>query len=147
LSIPNDPSDDQPKPLARRTKPSKEHDAVAKQIVDSAFAVHVALGPGLLESLYEECLAVELASRSLQAARQVPIPIVYRSVRVDAGYRIDMTVNDLVVVEIKVVEKLIPLHEAQLLTYLKLSRYQLGLLINFNVPRIRDGIRRVILSA
>jgi GxxExxY protein len=137
---------DTPDNLDVRVEPSREHDRIAKEIVDSAYAVHVALGPGLLESLYEECLAVELEARSFKVRRQVAIPVVYRTVRVDAGYRMDMLVNDLVVVEVKAVEKLIPLHEAQLLTYLKLSRYQLGLLVNFNVPRVRDGIRRVVLS-
>ncbi len=126
------------------TEPSREHDFTAGQIVDSAFAVHSTLGPGLLESVYEQCLEHELRSRSLVVARQVALPVVYREMRIDAGFRIDMIVSDLVVVEIKAVEKLLPVHEAQLLTYLKLSQKRLGLLINFNTVRIRDGIRRLI---
>lgn len=120
-------------------------DDIARQVVDSAFAVHSTLGPGLLESVYEECLAVELADRKIPVARQVLVPVRYRQRTLDAGFRMDMVVGTKVVVELKAVEKLIPLHEAQLLTYLKLGGMRLGLLINFNVPRIKDGIRRLIL--
>jgi GxxExxY protein len=126
------------------TEPSCEHDLTAGQIVDSAFAVHSTLGPGLLESVYEQCLEHELRSRNLLVARQVALPVVYRKMHIDAGFRIDMLVNDLVVVEIKATEKLLPVHEAQLLTYFKLSQKRLGFLINFNTVRIRDGIRRLI---
>ena len=125
-------------------EPSREHDVAARQIVDSAFAVHTALGPGLLESVYERCLEYELKSRALDVACQVALPVIYRDVSIDAGFRIDMIVNDLVVVEIKAIEKLLPIHEAQLLTYLKLSDKHIGLLINFNTVRIKDGIRRLI---
>jgi len=123
---------------------SREHDFAAHQIVDSAFAMHTALGPGLLESVYERCLEYELKSHALNVACQVALPVIYRDVSIDAGFRIDMIVNDLVVVEIKAIEKLLPIHEAQLLTYLKLSDKHVGLLINFNSVRIKDGIRRLI---
>jgi len=121
-----------------------EHDLIARQIVDSAFAVHSTLGPGLLESVYEQCLAYELETRELMAQRQVALPVFYRTLRIDAGFRMDMVVGGLVVVEIKAIERVLPIHEAQLLTYLKLSGHKIGLLINFNVPLIKQGIRRLI---
>ncbi|HEY5290257.1 MAG TPA: GxxExxY protein [Caulobacteraceae bacterium] len=126
-------------------EPTAEHDLIARQVVDSAFAVHSTLGPGLLESVYEQCLAYELTSRGLEVKRQVSAPVVYREVRMDAGFRLDMVVGGLVAVEIKAVERALPVHEAQLLTYLKLSGHRLGLLINFNVPMIKQGIRRLVL--
>jgi GxxExxY protein len=125
-------------------EPSAEQDEIARQIVDSAFVVHTTLGPGLLESVYEQCLACELTLRGVAIARQVPVPLIYRHIRIDAGFRIDMVVGGCVIVEIKAAEKTLPIHESQLLTYLKLSGYRLGLLINFNVPLIKDGIRRFI---
>jgi GxxExxY protein len=125
-------------------EPSTEHDLIARRIVDSAFAVYSTLGPGLLESVYEECLACELEARNLAVQRQVMLPIFYRDVRIDAGFRMDMVIGGLVVVEIKATERNLPIHEAQLLTYLKLSGHRIGLLINFNVPLIKDGIRRLI---
>ncbi len=125
---------------AKMFEPTPDHDRIAREIVDSAFAVHVALGPGLLESVYEQCLAAELG------ARDIAVALVYRNVRVDAGFRMDMLVGGLVVVEIKAIEKLLAIHEAQIMTYLKLSGRHLGLMINFNVPRIKDGIRRIIMS-
>jgi GxxExxY protein len=131
---------------AKRTEPSQRHEFVARQIVDSAFAVHSALGPGLLESVYEQCLALELSVRNINVQRQVAIPIVYRGERIEVGFRMDMVVEGLVVVEIKAIEKTAPVHEAQLLTYLKLSGHTLGLLINFNVARIKDSLRRLVLS-
>src|SRR5689334_10225538 len=123
---------------------SPEHDEIARQIVDSAFAVHKVLGAGLLESAYEQCLAYELRSRSLRVALQMPLPVHYREVQIEIGFRIDMVVNDLVLIEVKAVERILAVHEAQLLTYLKLSGKHVGLLINFNVPLIKDGIRRLI---
>jgi GxxExxY protein len=125
---------------------SSEHNRVSGVIVDSAFAVHQALGPGLLESVYEQCLALELQTRGVAVSRQVSLPVTYRGTRIDAGFRLDLLVEDLVVVEIKAAERLLPIHDAQLLTYLKLSDRQLGLLINFNVPRIKDGIKRLVRS-
>ena len=123
---------------------SPEHDVIARQVVDAAFAVHKALGPGLLESVYEQCLAHEMHTRSFRIDCQVALPVRYREIEIQIGYRMDMVVNDLVLIEIKAVERLLPVHEAQLLTYLKLAGKQLGLLINFNVPLIKDGIRRLI---
>jgi GxxExxY protein len=101
-------------------------------------------GPGLLESVYEPCLSYELETRHLAVQRQVELPVFYRDLRLDAGFRMDMVVDGLVVVEIKATERLLPVHEAQLLTYLKLSGHKLGLLINFNVTLIKLGIRRLI---
>ncbi len=118
---------------------------MAKQVVDAAFAVHSALGPGLLESVYETCLAHELGKRGLGVERQLPLPVVYDGVLLEAALRLDLLVAGCVVVELKAVDQLLPVHQAQVLTYLKLSGHRLGLLINFNVPRIRDGIRRLVL--
>ncbi len=117
---------------------------ISGQIVDAAMKVHTALGPGLLESAYEGCLAFELLSRGVPVVRQAELPVVYCGHRIDVGYRIDLLVADLVIVEIKAVEKLVPIHDAQLLTYLKLSDKRVGLLLNFNVIRIKDGIKRLV---
>ncbi len=119
--------------------------AVARIVVDAAFRVHSTLGPGLLERVYEVCLAHELRKRGLAVETQVELPVVYDGVRLDAGMRIDMLVTGKVLVELKAVETVLPVHKAQVLTYLKLTGYRLGLLINFNVPIIRDGIDRVAL--
>lgn len=116
---------------------------ITGQIVDAAMKVHTALGPGLLESAYEACLTYELRQRGLQVANQVELPIHYAGVRIDAGYRVDLLVESQVIVELKAVEKMIPLYDAQLLSYLKLSVNKLGLLINFNVCRLRDGLKRL----
>jgi GxxExxY protein len=117
---------------------------VARQIVDAGLKVHRTLGPGLLESVYEACLAHELSLRGLTVQRQVPQALEYEGLRLDAGYRLDLLVGDRVVVEVKAVEALSRLHEAQLITYLKLSRLKLGLLINFNVALFKDGVRRLL---
>jgi GxxExxY protein len=122
-----------------------EVDAIARQIVDAAFKVHAALGPGLLESIYGTCVRHELTKRRLNVRAEHAVPIVYDGIRFDAGLRLDFLVNDSVIVELKSVERILPVHEAQLLSYLKLSRKRLGFLINFNVPRIKDGIRRFAL--
>jgi GxxExxY protein len=106
--------------------------------------VHSALGPGLLESAYEACLLFELHKRELKAVSQVQLPVVYESVKIDAGYRIDLLVEDAVVVELKAVEEVLPIHQAQLLSYLKLSGNKLGLLINFNTVHLKDGITRMV---
>lgn len=118
---------------------------VSRQVVDAALAVHKELGPGLLESIYEMCLAFELEDRGLAVSRQVAVSVVYRGMRLDAGLRLDLLVAKAVVVELKAVDSLLPVHTAQVLTYLKLSGHRLGLLINFNVPLIKDGIKRIIL--
>src|SRR5512138_2367413 len=113
-------------------------------VIDSAIKVHSALGPGLLESAYHACLAHELRQRGLKVLTQVNLPVVYDGKRIDVGYRIDMLVEDSVVVELKTVRKLLRVHEAQLLSYLKLGGYRVGLLINFHVDRLKDGIKRMI---
>ena len=118
-------------------------DSIASQIVDSAFKIHNELGPGLLESAYEACLEHELTKRGFSVERQKPQPVTYDGIVIDAGYRIDLLVNDQVIIELKAVTELAPIHQAQLTTYLKLSRKSLGLLINFNVPLIKNGIRRI----
>jgi GxxExxY protein len=106
--------------------------------------VHTALGPGLLETTYEACLAFELSDRGLRVRTQVALPVVYRGVKLEAGYRLDLLVEDSVIVELKAAESVLPIHEAQLLSYLKLSDKKLGLLINFNVVHLRNGIRRMV---
>ncbi|MCE5269592.1 MAG: GxxExxY protein [Planctomycetaceae bacterium] len=121
-----------------------EINQVSGQIVDAAMKVHSALGPGLLESAYEVCLLCELHKRGMEADAQVAVPIVYESVRIDAGYRIDLLVEDSVIVELKSVSDVLPIHRAQLLSYLKLSGKKLGLLINFNVVHLKDGITRMV---
>ena len=117
---------------------------IGEIILGCAIKVHSALGPGLLESTYEVCLVHELSKAGIKADRQVPLPVVYDEVKLDAGYRIDLLVADAVIVELKVVEKLLPIHTAQLLSYLKLSKRKLGYLLNFNVAHMRDGIKRVV---
>ena len=121
-----------------------EIEGLATAVIDAAFKVHSSLGPGLLESIYETCLCHELHLRGIPFRSQVPFPVLYEGIRLDSGLRLDLLVADRLVVEIKAVEKLSPLHDAQLLTYLKVSGLRLGLLFNFNVPLIKDGIRRVI---
>ncbi len=118
---------------------------VARTVVDAAYRVHSTLGPGLLERVYEVCLAHELRKRGLTVETQVDLPVIYDGVRLDAGMRIDMIVAGNLLVELKAVETMHPVHKAQLLTYLKLTGHRLGLLINFNVPLIRDGIERLAL--
>jgi GxxExxY protein len=117
-------------------------DRITETIIGAAMRVHRALGPGLLESAYEACLAYELTEEGLRFEQQKPLPIVYHEVRLDCGYRIDLLVEDRVIVEIKAVEQLMPVHDAQLLSYLRLARCPVGLLINFNVQLLKSGIRR-----
>lgn len=117
---------------------------VTGQVVDAAIRVHSAIGPGLLESAYTACLAHELESREVRCVSQLPLPVVYRGKRIDIGYRVDLLVEDSVVVELKAVARMLPVHEAQLLSYLRLGGFKVGLLINFHVPRLRDGIKRMM---
>jgi GxxExxY protein len=117
---------------------------ITEAIIGAAICVHKELGPGLLESAYEACLAYELAEKRLKFERQKALPVIYRGVELDCGYRMDFLVEDQVVVELKAVETLEPIHEAQLLSYLKLSKCKVGLLINFNVKVLKDGIRRLV---
>ena len=118
---------------------------VAKEVVDSAYKVHTALGPGLMESVYEACMCHELKKRGVPFAKQVSLPIVYDGLRLESGLRLDLLVHDTVVVELKAVEQMLPVFEAQLLSYLKLTNLRLGFLINFNVPFIKQGIKRIII--
>jgi GxxExxY protein len=131
--------------MCQRSLLSEETENVAASIVDAAFHVHSELGPGLLESVYETCLAYELSLRDLVVEKQVPVAVNYRGIRLDAGLRVDLLVGGCIVIELKAVEQLLPVHTAQLLTYLKLTGKRLGFLINFNVPRIKEGLKRVIL--
>jgi len=117
---------------------------ITESIIGAAIEVHRALGPGLLESAYEACLVFELAQRGLGVEQQKPLPVVYRKVKLDCGYRIDLLVEETVIVEVKAIDRLLPIHQAQLLSYLKLSGCKVGLLINFNVRVLKDGIRRVV---
>ena len=118
--------------------------SISGHVVDSAMKVHSALGPGLLESAYAACLTYELCQRGLGVRTQHPLPLTYQGVRLDVGYRIDLLVDDAVVVELKAVAKLLPIHEAQLLSYLKLSGNKVGLLINFHELHLKDGIKRMV---
>ncbi len=119
---------------------------VTRDVIGAAMVVHRALGPGLLESAYEECLCHELGLRALLFERQRALPVVFKEMRLDCGYRLDLLVLNSVVVEIKTVEALLPIHEAQVLTCLKLGGWNVGLLINFNVPALKDGIKRIVLG-
>ena len=120
-------------------------DPLTDQIIGHAIEVHRALGPGLLESAYEECLCYEFQQHQIGFRRQVPLPVSYKDVRLDCGYRMDVVVDDRLVLELKTVERLLPIHEAQLLTYLKLGRFKTGLLLNFHAAVLKDGIKRMML--
>ena len=122
-----------------------DENSLTREIIGAAIEVHKLLGPGLLESAYEECLARELVLRNIRFERQKPAPVVYKDVKLECGYRMDFLIDGRVVVELKAVEALAPVHEAIVLTYLRLSGCRLGLLINFDVPILKDGIRRFIL--
>lgn len=125
------------------------HEALTEQIVGAAIEVHKALGPGLLESVYEECLCHEFHLRGLHFQRQVTVPVIYKAVALDCGYRLDLIVQDMVILELKSIARVLPIHEAQLLTYLKLLDKPVGFIINFNVPALRRGgiVRKVFDSA
>jgi GxxExxY protein len=118
---------------------------VAREIVDSSFRVRSALGPGLLESVYETCVHHDLKRRGLAVEKQVPVAITFDTLRLDAGLRLDLLVEKTIVVEVKSVERMIPVYQAQILSYLKLANLRLGFIVNFNVPQIREGIRRYAL--
>ena len=113
-------------------------------IIGAAIEVHRHLGPGLLESTYEECLCEELSLRKIAFKRQVLLPVMYKGKKLDAGYRIDLLVNDEVVVELKAIDAILPIHEAQTLTYMRLGGKQVGLILNFNVPVLKNGIKRLV---
>ncbi len=122
-----------------------EKDVLTDQIIGFAIEVHRHLGPGLLESAYEECLCYELNENGIVFRRQVPLPVVHKSVRLDCGYRIDIVVQNRLILELKAIERLMPIHEAQVLTYMRLGGIPTGLLLNFNTPVLKDGIRRLML--
>lgn len=121
-----------------------ELNKISEEIIGAAMQVHTTLGPGLLESAYEACLKYELEKSGLKVLSQVGLPVIYDGIQIDIGYRLDLLVEDAVIVELKAVKELTPLHNAQLLSYLKLSKLQLGLLINFNVVRLKSGIKRMV---
>ncbi len=123
----------------------EEINKVSGEVVDAAMEVHSALGPGLLESAYEHCLAHELTERGLKVERQVPVPLEYKNTQLDAGFRADLLVEESLIVELKTVEEILPIHEAQIFTYLKLTGGRVGLLLNFNVRSMKNGIKRIIL--
>lgn len=117
---------------------------ISGKVIEFAIKVHTALGSGMLEGAYEICLMHELVSNGFKVKSQVTLPIIYYGIRLDAGYRIDLLVEDSVIIELKAIDRLMPVHEAQLLSYLRMSDLRLGLLINFNVRLLRDGVRRVV---
>lgn len=118
---------------------------LTERVIGLAIEVHKQLGPGLLESVYEECLCFELAEAGVPFQRQVRVPIVYRDRLLDEGFRADIVVRDELILEIKSVERMLPVHEAQLLTYLRLTRHKIGLLMNFNMVRLKDGLKRFVM--
>ena len=132
------------KMMVEPTRRVSQADPLTEKVIGSAIEVHRHLGPGLLESAYEECLSWELRAAGLAFARQVPLPVVYKDVRLDVGYRLDLVVENQLVVELKTVEKLLPIHEVQLLTYLKLGRFRTGLLLNFQSALLKNGIMRMV---
>ena len=121
-------------------------DAITEKIIGAAIEVHRITGPGLLESVYEECLCYELSQARLKFRRQVDLPVVYKGLKLDCGFRMDVVVEDSIILELKTVEHLLPIHSAQLLTYLKLSGKQVGLLMNFNEPVLRRGLKRLVVD-
>jgi GxxExxY protein len=123
---------------------NEELDRLTNGIIGAAIVVHRELGPGLLESAYEACLAFELAEQAFQVERQKPLPVTYRGAQLDCGYRLDLLIENQVILELKTVERLLPIHDAQLLSYLKMAQKKVGLLINFHSLRVKDGIKRIV---
>jgi len=122
-----------------------EFDELSHRVIGCALEVHKALGPGLLESAYEQCLAYELSTANVPFKLQHPLPVAYKGVLLDCGYRVDLLVDERLIVELKAVDAVLPIHQAQLLTYMKLAKVGIGLLINFNVMILRDGLKRMVL--
>ena len=122
-----------------------EFDRLSNQVIGCALEVHRNLGPGLLESAYEQCLAYEMKTAGMRFKLQHPLPVEYKGIKLDCGYRIDVFIEDRIIVELKSVDKILPIHQAQLLTYMKLAGISIGLLINFNVKYLKDGIKRMVL--
>lgn len=129
----------------RKTDNNMDTEKIFKRVLDCSFTVHSGLGPGLLESSYVECLAFEIEQAGLKVEKQKPLPLIYKSVKLEAGYRIDLLIENCIVIEVKSIDCLADVHLAQILTYLKLSGCRLGLLVNFNVEHLKEGIRRVVL--
>jgi GxxExxY protein len=129
--------------MNRRGAETQSFREITEQVIGACIAIHKQLGPGLLESAYEECLCFELSALGIRFERQKPLPVKYKDVNLDCGYRLDLMVEDKIILELKTVEQLLPIHEAQLLTYLRLSGHILGLLINFNVPVLKNGVKRI----
>ena len=121
-----------------------EINQLSGEIVDAAVKIHMQLGPGLLESVYRQCLSIEFKQRGLRCASEIPLPIVYSGQRIESAYRLDLLVDDRIIIEVKAVEHILPVHKAQLLSYLRLTEKKLGLLLNFHVPRMREGIYRIV---
>ncbi len=119
-------------------------DQISRRIIGAAIEVHRHLGPGLLESAYQSCLAFELKQLGLKVDEQSPLPVVYKQVTLDCGYRLDLVVENEIIVEVKAIEKLLPIHEAQLLSYLRLAKKRVGLLMNFHVPVLKNGLKRIV---
>jgi len=130
--------------IGQRKNKDQPDNEISGKIIGAAIEVHKRLGPGLLESAYEECLCCEMALRGIKFERQISLPLNYKGRHLDCGYRLDLLVEDKIIVELKSVESLEPIHDAQLLTYLKLKNAHLGLIINFNVMMLKDGIRRLV---
>ena len=130
--------------MNRRDAERQRENSITEKIIGAAIEVHKALGPGLLESAYEECLCYELSRAEMKIDRQLQLPVIYKEVKLNCGYRLDIVVDNLIIVELKTVDKLKPIHEAQLLTYLKLTDKKLGLLLNFNVTVLKEGIIRIV---
>jgi GxxExxY protein len=122
-----------------------EFDDVSKEVIGCAIEVHKLLGPGMLESAYEECMMFEIMKKGLTAERQKPVPVIYKDIRLDCGYRLDLLIANKVIVELKSVPLIAPVHEAQILTYMRFSNIKTGLLINFNVTMLKHGIKRYVL--
>jgi GxxExxY protein len=130
--------------INRRDAETQSFNELTERVIGACIEIHRALGPGLLESAYEECLCYELSQAGIKFERQKPLPVHYKDVKLDCGYRLDLVVEEKIIIELKAVESLLPIHEAQLLTYLKLSGITLGLLINFNVAMLKQGIKRIV---
>lgn len=127
-----------------RSKDEHHLNMLTEQLIGAGIDIHRELGPGLLESAYEECLCYELQQLGLRFVRQQPLPVVYKNVRLDCGYRMDLVVENSVILELKTVERLLPIHEAQLMTYLRLTGHPVGLLLNFTVPLFTSGVKRIV---
>ena len=130
--------------INRRDAETQSFNELTERVIGACIEIHRALGPGLLESAYEECLCYELSQAGIRFERQKPLSVHYKDVKLDCGYRLDLVVQEKIIIELKAVESLLPIHEAQLLTYLKLSGITLGLLINFNVAMLKHGIKRIV---